>query len=71
MHEYEFRILREDGGTALLIAATYPNDTIALSVARKLAGSHDFELWRGMTCISGTAGATVVYLSTVNLARAQ
>jgi len=71
MHKYEIRILREDGGTALLVAATYPNDTIALSVARKFAGSHNFELWRGMSCISGTEGATVVYLSTSNLARAR
>ena len=70
MHDFEIRILQEDGGTALLVAARYLNDTIALSAARKFAGSHKFEVWRGTSCISGTGGATVVYLPTDRLARA-
>jgi hypothetical protein len=71
MHEYEIRIVRGDGGTALLITATYPNEFIALSAARKFAGTHKFELWRGMHCISECGDGTVVYRSTVNLARTQ
>ena len=66
MHQYEIRVLRDDGGTSLIVAAIHLNDNAAVRSARKIAGSRKFEVWRGMDCIYGTEGATIINLPTSN-----
>ena len=66
MDEYEIRILRDDGSTALIAAGTHLNDNAAIRSARKLARAHKFEVWRGMDCIYGTEGAPIIKLPTAH-----
>jgi hypothetical protein len=42
MHHYELRVLREDGTTALMVAAIYLDDNEAVLAARKIAGARNF-----------------------------
>jgi hypothetical protein len=66
MQHYEIRVLREDGTTALMVAALQPNDNEAMRSARKIAGSRKFEVWRGADCIYGAEGAEVIGLPSAN-----
>ena len=70
MEQYEFRILRDDGSAALIVAAIHSNDNAAIRSARELARAHKFEVWRGMDCIYGTDGATIINLRTTQLREA-
>ena len=67
MHHYEIRVLDDDGRTALILAAIHINDNAAIRSARIVARDHQFEVWRGMDCIYGTFGATVIPLSAPDL----
>jgi hypothetical protein len=51
MHEYEFRILRDDGGSSAVIETVQLGDSAAIRAAQKMAGGHAFEVWRGLDCI--------------------
>ncbi len=62
MDQYEIRIMRDDGGTSLIVAAIQLDDNAAIQAARKLARAHKFEVWRGMECIYGMDGATIINL---------
>jgi hypothetical protein len=62
MDHYEVRVLQDDGRTALIVAAVYLNDNAAIRSARKIAVARKFEVWRGMHCIYGTIGATIIKL---------
>ncbi len=64
MDQYEIRIMRDDGGTSLIVAAIQLDDNAAIQAARKIARAHRFEVWRGMDCIYGTGGATIINLPT-------
>ena len=66
MYQYEFRILRDDGKPALIVAAIHLNDNAAIRAARKLARAHKFDVWRGMDCIYGTEGAPIIQLPTAH-----
>lgn len=66
METYEIRILHDDGKTALVTSAIHLNDNSAIRSARKIAHARKFEVWRGMNCIYGTAGAPVINLPTRN-----
>lgn len=70
MHQYELRVLREDGTTALMVAAIYLDDNKAVRAARKIAGARKFEVWRGADCIYGTEGAEVISLPSTNRSKA-
>ena len=62
MDQYEIRIFRDDGGTSLILAAIQFDDNTAIQAARNLARTHKFEVWRGMDCIYGAGGATIINL---------
>ncbi len=64
MDQYEIRVMHDDGRTALILAAIYSDDNAAIRSARKVARDHKFEVWRGMDCVYGTQGATVIPLPT-------
>ena len=64
MDQYEIRIMRDDGGTSLIVAAIHLDDNAAIQAARILARAHKFEVWRGMDRIYGTDGARIVNLRT-------
>ena len=53
MHEYEIRILRPDGSSALISSEIHLNNHSALRSARKLANGKAVEVWRGMECVYG------------------
>jgi hypothetical protein len=54
MPEFEIRILRGDGSTALIAAASYASDFDATHSARKIARDRAFEVWHGMNCVYRT-----------------
>jgi hypothetical protein len=62
MHDYEIRILGNDGSASLIVAAIHLNDNAAIRSARILARAHKFEVWRGMNCVYGTDGAAIIDL---------
>jgi hypothetical protein len=66
MEYYEIHILYDDGKTALVTSASHLNDNAAIRSARKIARTRKFEVWRGMNCVYGTAGAPVINLPTRN-----
>ena len=51
MQRYEFRILRADGRTALIVAGQHLNDQSAICQAQLLAKGQPVEVWRDMDCI--------------------
>lgn len=51
MHQYEIRILRDDGSTAVIAADLQLDDDAAMRSARRIARGRRFEVWRGMDCI--------------------
>jgi hypothetical protein len=55
MHQYEIRILRDDGSTAIIAADIQLNDDAAIRSARRIARGRRFEVWRGMDCIQPSA----------------
>ena len=48
MHEYEIRVLREDGKASLIYSVLYFNDAAAIAAGSGIAGGKGFEVWRGM-----------------------
>jgi hypothetical protein len=54
MQTYEIRVLNDDLTTRVVFAQSYINDNAALRSARQFAEPYQFELWRGLTCVSGT-----------------
>jgi hypothetical protein len=55
MQEYEIRILRDDGAPTIIMAGTHRSDASAIWAARTIARGKQFEVWRGMECITGFA----------------
>ena len=55
MQLYEVRILRPDGGTALIAAETHWDNYSAIRAAARLANGRQFEVWRGMECVYDAA----------------
>ncbi|HEY8255208.1 MAG TPA: hypothetical protein VIG39_11230 [Rhizomicrobium sp.] len=55
MHQYEIRILRNDGSTAIIAADLQLDDDAAIRSARRIARGRRFEVWRGMDCIQPAA----------------
>lgn len=53
MHDYEIRILKPDGSTALIASEIYLCDSSAIRAAHAMADGLAFEVWRGMECIYG------------------
>jgi hypothetical protein len=67
MNQFEIRVMDDDGRTALILAAIHLNDNAAVRSGQIIAHGRKFEVWRGMDCIYGTQGATVIALSVSNL----
>jgi hypothetical protein len=55
MHEYEIRVLRDDGSDALVLEVLHLNDNAAVRQAGKIADGRSFEVWRGLNCIYGVS----------------
>jgi len=55
VREYEIRILQSDGSPSILTAQIYLSDQSAIQAARRMALGRQFEVWRGMECITGMA----------------
>lgn len=53
MHNYEIRILRNNGSTSLAVRHRHLDDNAAIRSARKLAQGARFEVWRGLHCVYG------------------
>lgn len=53
MHDYEIRILKPDGSTAIVAAEIFLCDSSAIRAAHAMADGLAFEVWRGMDCIYG------------------
>jgi hypothetical protein len=51
MHEYEIRILHDDGTPALICEEVQLNDQAAIRSASRMALGRPFEVWRGLDCI--------------------
>jgi len=56
MHEYEIRIVREDGKTSLIYSLHQFNDATAIAVGSGIARGKGFEVWRGMDRIYTARG---------------
>ena len=59
MHQYEIRIMHDDGRTAIVLAGMQLNDNAAIRYAKKAAGARTFEVWRDMDCVYGTGLAPI------------
>lgn len=59
MHQYEIRILHDDGRTAIVLAGMQLNDNAAIRYAEKAAGARKFEVWCGLDCVYGTGLAPI------------
>jgi hypothetical protein len=55
MQQYEIRILRGDGSPSIIMAGAYYSDESAICAARRMARGYQFEVWRGMACVTGLA----------------
>ena len=53
MQEYEIRILRNDGSPSIIMAGNHLSDEAAIRAARTISHGHQFEVWRGMECLTG------------------
>lgn len=53
MQIYEIRVLNDDLTTRVIIEQQYLNDHSAIRSARQFAEPFQFEVWRGLTCVSG------------------
>jgi len=53
MQEYEIRVLRKDGSPTIIMAGLHLSDESAIRTAREISHGHQFEVWRGMECITG------------------
>ena len=57
MHEYEIRILQASG-SAIITCEIQLSDVAAIRSARKMARGRQFEVWKGLECITGLALVT-------------
>jgi len=55
MDQYEIRFQRSDGKLDLIVCAFQRSDFAAIQSARKIAHGRQFEVWKGMQCITGLA----------------
>lgn len=55
MPEYEIHVLDDERSRSIIRAEIEPSDKEAIKSARKLARGRQFEVWRGLECITGIA----------------
>ena len=60
MDIYEIRILPSKGFPYLIMAGLHFSDASAIRSAHSFADGHQFEVWRGMECVSDLAKAPVL-----------
>jgi hypothetical protein len=53
MQTYEIRVLNDDLTTRIILEQQFISDAAAIHSARMFAEPHRFEVWRGLTCVSG------------------
>lgn len=57
---YEIRVLNDDLTTRVIFEQQFISDGSALRSARMFAAPRRFEVWRGLTCVSGVIRALPV-----------
>ena len=55
MGEYEIHILQSEGSPSIISAETHLSEESAIRSARRMARGRQFEVWRGLECITGLA----------------
>jgi hypothetical protein len=60
MQNYEIRVLNDDLSSRAVVEQRYISDQSAIRSARQFAESRRFEVWRGLTCVSGVIRAMPV-----------
>lgn len=55
MPEYEIHILDDEKSPSIITAEVELSDRAAIQSARRLARGRQFEVWRGLECITGIA----------------
>jgi hypothetical protein len=55
MGEYEIRIIQPTGSTAIVLSCLHLSDAAAIQAARRMSLGRQFEVWKGMECITGLA----------------
>jgi hypothetical protein len=55
MGEYEIRILQNQNSSSIISVETHLSEESAIRSARRMARGREFEVWRGIECISGRA----------------
>jgi hypothetical protein len=50
---YEIRVLNDDLTTRIIVEQQFISDISAIRSAKRFAEPHRFEVWRGLTCVSG------------------
>ena len=58
MHEYEIRILKNDGSTGVIMQEVHLSTHAAVNKARRLAGEKPFEVWSDDRCVYSTSRGT-------------
>ena len=53
MQTYEIRVLNDNLTTRIIFEQQFISDAAAIHSARIFAEPHQFEVWRGLTCVSG------------------
>jgi len=51
MHNYEIRILRGDGSSAIITAEIHFCDEAAIHAGERNCQGNEFEVWRGIDCV--------------------
>ena len=57
MHEYEVRILKNDGSTGVIMQEVHLSTAAAVNKARRLAGGRPIEVWSDDRCVYSTASS--------------
>jgi hypothetical protein len=55
MNEYEIRILQRLGFPSVILEQMHFSDQAAIQAARRMSLGKQFEVWRGLECITGFA----------------
>jgi hypothetical protein len=51
MHEYQIRVLAQDGRLSVFYSNLHLGDAPAIAAGRRIASGRSFQVWRGMQCV--------------------
>lgn len=61
MQTYEIRVLNDDLTTRVIIEQQFISDLSAVRSAKTFAEPRQFEVWRGLTCVSGVVRVRPIF----------